>query len=191
MLFGLKFLGKVNRATLFQFSEPRFLKLDQRQNRSRWWGQYCNQRYLWCVYSIKSRFPETIRQYSKRSVLFTCSHCAHFLQIREVIHRLTWSFGRNKIPISYERIISCWPFFSSVPQAAFDKLALQRKKFVYKRGLEESRKVWVPSIFNDKSSLGKQLVRPCATHGATRTNDGWATFWQIFIKAREKVAVKT
>lgn len=104
-------------------------------------------------------------------MLLTCSHCAHFLQIREVMKRLTWSFGRNKIPISYERIISCWPFFSSVPQAAFDKLALQRKKLVYKIRWEVSRNVWVPSICDDKSSLGEQLVRPYASHGATRTND--------------------
>ena len=48
------------------------------------------------------------------------SCCVHF-------HH-TWSLGRKRTPISYERIISCWPFFSRVPQAAFDKFALKRRK---------------------------------------------------------------
>ena len=39
-------------------------------------------------------------------------------------NHFTWSPGRKSTPISYDRIINCWPFFSSAPQAALDKFEL-------------------------------------------------------------------
>jgi len=95
----------------------------------------------WVGYSFYCRFHPFYSVFNESSPGFlrlfvimplACWIARACLQNRQGIYRLTWSFGRNKTPISYERIISCWPFFSSVPQAAFDKLALERKKFVYK-----------------------------------------------------------
>lgn len=39
---------------------------------------------------------------------------------------LTKYLGRYKTPSSYDRIINWAPFFSCVPHAAFDKLALEK-----------------------------------------------------------------
>ena len=59
----------------------------------------------------------------------------------DITKQNTWSLGRNKTPISYERIISCWPFFSKVPQAALDKFALKIIKC--KWGREKMQKLCI------------------------------------------------
>lgn len=134
----------------------------------------------WVGYSFYCRFHPFYSVFNEWSPGFlrlfvimplTCLDCMRVFANKQKINRLTWSFGRNKTPISYERIISCWPFFSSVPQAAFDKLALERKKFVYKVRWGIRREVCMPSKYNDKNSV-EELIKCCNfanLHQSTRT----------------------